>query len=694
MRRHAALLFFVFLACREGAAVFGAEMIAQWGFNNSTEPSFGQGVASLVGGVTASYATGSTNDPAEAGNTGWNTTQYPAQGAGNQTAGVQFAVSTLGYSDIVVRWEHRVSNTASKYCQLQFSADGTHFANAPVPICATAVSAIPSFYESQTIDLSQFTEVNDNPHFAFRVVSEFEGSALGNGVEQYVTTYGTNRYSSNGTIRFDLVTVSGVAIAGTGKPPAISPVADQVLRVGQSTGPLSFTVSDMEDPPENLTVSAVSSDASVVPAENISLAGEGRDRTLNIIAGMQDGTAFITLRVTDTAGRSGTTRFTVSVLAANTAPFISVPCGTNMTAGTDLNVALAFTVGDWESPSDGLLVAAASRNPTLVPNDGAHLSLHGGGSNRVLVITPAEGAAGAGLIALSVTDGMYSNAVSFPFSVTPAADCVLYESFEYSNGSMVTNSGLLWWNRSGKPGDCEVANRTLTLSANRTEDVLTPIPGRPYEPGRRHVLYASFKVRFLGQPEYPPTCFASFFCEGSARARIYAGPSEVWAGAFRLYLANGSATYWPHAAVLSTNTWYTVVTKYDVDSASAALWVSPASEATPAAVAGDTQPPAAITAFGFCQDSGLGTTLIVDDLRSGLSFNAVTAGWPARAIRLGLARTEGGIVLRWVEPELVLQAGPELGGPFTNVPAATSPFIIPAAAPALYFRAYRPFIGR
>src|SRR5438445_6909782 len=85
--------------------------IAQWNFNSmpsdgdhstgTNVPSVGYGTASLVGGTTATYSTGSTNDPAiAADDSGWNTAHYPGQSAGNKTGGVQFNVSTLGYSNI------------------------------------------------------------------------------------------------------------------------------------------------------------------------------------------------------------------------------------------------------------------------------------------------------------------------------------------------------------------------------------------------------------------------------------------------------------------------------------------------------------------------------------------------------------------------------------------------------------------
>src|SRR5438034_2828734 len=172
--------------------------IVQWNFNSPTPdgspstgvitPSVGTGTASLVGGTSAAFSAGSTNDPAPASDdSGWNTSDYPPQGTSNKTAGVQFDASTLGYSNIVVRWDHRVTSSASKYFRLQYSLDGSSFADYPVPVTAFVASSTQSYYEAQTNSLAAIAGANDNANFAVRIVSEFESSAAGAGTNGYVT---------------------------------------------------------------------------------------------------------------------------------------------------------------------------------------------------------------------------------------------------------------------------------------------------------------------------------------------------------------------------------------------------------------------------------------------------------------------------------------------------------------------------
>jgi len=219
-------------------------IIAQWNFNSVsadtnvgtgvTSPSIGSGTAALIGGTTATFATGSAGDPASSGsdNSAWNTTAYPAATANNKTSGVQFNVSTVGKQNLVVSWDERVSNTGSKYVRLQYTTNGTTFFDFPT---ATAVNAATVF-ESKTNNLSAFVGVNNNPNFAFRIMAEFESSAANTVNTNYVGAAGT--YGTSGTIRFDMVTVIGTTISASNPPPAAATLSSPALSGGQ----FQFTV--------------------------------------------------------------------------------------------------------------------------------------------------------------------------------------------------------------------------------------------------------------------------------------------------------------------------------------------------------------------------------------------------------------------------------------------------------------------
>ena len=203
-------------------------VIAQWDFNSvppngtptngTTIPSIGTGTASLVTALTPSFAGGSTTDPASAGtdNSGWNTTGYPAASSGNKTAGVRFDVSTLGRQNLTVRWDQRVSNTGSKYSRLQYTTNGSSFIDFPTSVAVVTATV----FEAHTNNLSALPGVNNNASFGFRIVNEFESTAIGSGASAYAGA--SSAYATGGTTRFDMVTLFGDAIT-VSNPPAITP---------------------------------------------------------------------------------------------------------------------------------------------------------------------------------------------------------------------------------------------------------------------------------------------------------------------------------------------------------------------------------------------------------------------------------------------------------------------------------------
>jgi len=205
-------------------------IISQWNFNSTppdgststgnTSPSVGSGTASLAGGATATFATGDSSlDPAgSTDNSGWNTSTYPAQGTGNKTRGVQFNVSTVGRQNISVSWSSQCSNTGSKYARLQYSTNGADFVNFP-----TAVTNTTSFV-AKTNSLAGIPGADNNPNFAFRIVAEFESTAINTANTNYVAANSpTSSYGTAGTLRYDMVTVSGSSIAATPpSPPFLS----------------------------------------------------------------------------------------------------------------------------------------------------------------------------------------------------------------------------------------------------------------------------------------------------------------------------------------------------------------------------------------------------------------------------------------------------------------------------------------
>jgi glucose/arabinose dehydrogenase len=83
-------------------------------------------------------------------------------------------------------------------------------------------------------------------------------------------------------------------------PPVISNIADRSIVQDSSTGPIAFTVGDIESPAGNLLVWASSSNQQLVPDNNITFGGSGASRTVTVTpAASQNGTALITVYVGD-----------------------------------------------------------------------------------------------------------------------------------------------------------------------------------------------------------------------------------------------------------------------------------------------------------------------------------------------------------------------------------------------------------
>ena len=193
-----------------------AQIFAQWNFNSiipdagtstgTTIPSIGTGTFSAVGGVTTTFASGDANggssDPATGDDSGLNTSTFAAQGTGSGARGVQFAVSTTGLTAIVVSWDQRHSNTSSRFVQFQYSTDGLAFTDFGSVFSA---SAGDTWFNNRSVDLSSISAVENNANFAFRIVSVFDPSST-----NYSASTSTAAYSSAGTWRFDMVTVTSI----------------------------------------------------------------------------------------------------------------------------------------------------------------------------------------------------------------------------------------------------------------------------------------------------------------------------------------------------------------------------------------------------------------------------------------------------------------------------------------------------
>ncbi|HRE83654.1 MAG TPA: Ig-like domain-containing protein, partial [Opitutaceae bacterium] len=244
------------------------------------------------------------------------------------------------------------------------------------------------------------------------------------GTDRIRTAVFTPTPSQVGTTTITLTVTDGVSSASTSfvltvsssnTPPTISDVANRSLVAGAGLEPIVFSVGDAETSPSALTVSATSSNPSLVDNSSLLVVGSGTSRTLAFtpIAG-QVGSTTLTLTVNDGA-MTASTSFVVTVTASSSAPSISslqnrtIPM--NGTTG-----AIAFSVSDTGVPGGSLTVTANSSNPLLVPDQ--NLVLDGSGLNRSITVTPASNQSGSAIIRVSVSNGHATTSTTFVLTVT------------------------------------------------------------------------------------------------------------------------------------------------------------------------------------------------------------------------------------------------------------------------------------
>jgi hypothetical protein len=183
-----------------------AALVTQWNFEAQTlNASTGTGTASLVGGVTNTFATGFGGS----GTFALNTTGYAAQSTGDRTRGVQFSSSTSGYDSIVIEWNERHSNTAANTVAVFATADGTNWTEVQVFTFTPAASGTGDTWYQRSVTLG--AAYANAANFGFRVLAAFDPTA-----GTYLASRSTSTYATTGTLRFDDVTINGTLIPAPG----------------------------------------------------------------------------------------------------------------------------------------------------------------------------------------------------------------------------------------------------------------------------------------------------------------------------------------------------------------------------------------------------------------------------------------------------------------------------------------------
>lgn len=663
--------------------------LAFWTFNgplDATNPATYQGIG-LASPTNVSPFLSSANYSASDSypgtpNNGWGTKSYPNQGTFNKLAGAQFAASTVGAKNVKLSFDLRATAGASKYFRLQYTTNGTVYADCPA---SSTIGTSANNWWSYNYDLTGYPGAQNNPNFGVRVVAEFESTAkYGNtNNANYVAVSGSynNDPTFGGTYTFDVVKITGDAITDANQPPTIGTVTN-ISFTDTVGGTLNFTVND-DGGAGALNVSAASLDPSV--SLTLNAVNTGGNVALSINSSLNNGLNVnvpVLITVADGNGNSTVAWFTATVVPNNTVPTLTGLSNTNMLTNSVL--VIPFKVVD-NAPAGVTVTADAAYNPVLLPNGSVVVS--GTGTNRTLTITPAAGQSGTAAIKLTADDTTYSSVTTIFLTVRPRNSVLLVDNFDWANGPLITNSAFFWQHHGGNTfGELQVADgRIIVDNIANFEDVNAPLIGAPIMTNTPTVLYAKLEINCSVAPS---TSAGSYFAHFKDDAngffcRLFISsntPSSYWVGIGNSSGSSSTTARLPQA--LNVGETYTVVCRMVVSNTVCTVWVNPASEADTSATANDAVSNRNnVYAYAFRENSPAGI-INVSNVVVATSFSAATGLPPTLSIR----PDSGKAILSWTDSDYGLQAAPAVTGTYTNVPGATSPFTNAVDEAAKFYR--------
>jgi subtilisin-like proprotein convertase family protein len=262
-------------------------------------------------------------------------------------------------------------------------------------------------------------------------------------------------------------------------PPTISAILGQKVNVGTATGPIPFTVGDVETLPENLLVLVGSSDTAKVPEQNIVISGTGANRTVNVIPANSsvDGTVTITLTVRDTGDgvnppRETPRTFVVSFTALPGNPTITPIAATAVNENSSVDVPFVIRSGVEGVSPDQLTLTPISGNTTLLPVSG--ITFSGSGTDRIVRLTPAANRNGSVQVTIRVTNNNVSPArtdeTTFTLTVRPVNTAPTISAL----GPVSINEDSTSGNIVFTVGDIETPAASLAVTVASDDTTLIP----------------------------------------------------------------------------------------------------------------------------------------------------------------------------------------------------------------------------
>ena len=291
---------------------------------------------------------------------------------------------------------------------VNFAGISTGAANETQTLTVTATSSNPSLIPNPALSYA-------SPGAAGSL--NFTPVANANGTATITVTVNDGQAANNTAVRTFTVTVNAVNDAPTLNN--INPLtiaenaAQQTVNLGGiGTGAANET--------QTLTVTAVSSDTSLIPNPTVTYTSPGTTGTLRFTpVANANGSATITVTVNDGQAENNTvTRtFAVTVTSVNTAPTISSIPSQTIVSGSSSSL-LNFTIGDVETAAASLTVTATTTSSSLLPV--ANIVFGGSSSNRTVRLTPVSGQTGSATVTVTVSDGAATASTTISVTVQAA----------------------------------------------------------------------------------------------------------------------------------------------------------------------------------------------------------------------------------------------------------------------------------
>jgi hypothetical protein len=403
-------------------------------------------------------------------------------------------------------------------------------------------------------------------------------------------------------------------ILGT-NPPSITALPDVTVTAGQNSATNGFTISDPDGIAANLPAAFVTVDGTIVTSANV--LGTGAHQQIYVTGGTP-GTTTVEVSITDENGDMAQRTFNVTVQPPIFPPTISTPANTNTPINTSVTV--PFIIGDASAPVSTLTVTGAVDAVSI--NELASVSFGGSGSNRTVTVTPVTGSDGVGIVDLSVTD-TNGNTVTTSFAVMILTNRAVFDDhFDYADGSLFTGSDGIWLRRGNiQPVGLGVAAQAVNIvSGANNDNGYGTLIGAPYALGSRAVIYVSFTGNWVAAPTGNSGSIVSLARDNTISSPqvcdIGSAPDLALDGNLNLRIANGGG-YTVYPMDLIPGTPYRVTARYDVDNATATLWIGATNEAdtsVPAVAATDLAAPVTVSLVDLNQNGNTGS-LGLDNLK-------------------------------------------------------------------------------